>query len=433
MFLVMMRRNFVKEPVTYLLLLTAMFAASIARSVYANSEKFSWSGFGTLAYTRDDSDSLGFFRDLTQNKQPEQTGSFAIDSQLGVQLSYQFNPKFRATTQLVYADKSLYKFNTAVEWAFLGYKPQNDWDIRLGRMAIDLFEVSETRRIDYISTWMRPPAEMYAWITPYYIDGVDVTKSFIRGDNFWRVKLQYGQLESFVELADGSSIVEINVDDLIIASVSLDSFPWAFRTSLLTFDSSDVDTFGPDLVLALNGLLQFPVPGTVRTEAEDVIAIIQEYSGASVQYWQASANYRQNNWIFKAEVVNVDTDARATPDGWAAYINLGYEFNQFTPYAVLSTFQSDNRPVNLSDDWLTIPNGPLLRASAERYFNLALIQQDTLSLGVIYPIDDKLLLKFQWDHSRVGAGGYALWASEGAVENQDQDVNLISVGLNFIF
>lgn len=112
--------------------LKSIFCAALISAAATNSalafegDNYSVSVFGTVGYAI--SDQRFAYDHITQR------GTFAQDSTLGVQLDYQFNNKFGATVQAEFApanDKDK-RWRSELSWAFLSYRPTNNWLFRLG-------------------------------------------------------------------------------------------------------------------------------------------------------------------------------------------------------------------------------------------------------------------------------------------------------------
>jgi len=89
----------------------------------ANAEiNYNFSGFGTLGYTISDQP----FKYL---QYIDDQGTFARDSLLAGQLDIKFDPKLSATIQAKIAANESQEtgLDADITWAFLSYRPTNDW------------------------------------------------------------------------------------------------------------------------------------------------------------------------------------------------------------------------------------------------------------------------------------------------------------------
>jgi hypothetical protein len=82
-----------------------------------------------------------------------------VDSNLGVQATARFNSWISATVQVL-EDASVE--TDPIAWAYVKIDPISNLSLKLGKMEIPLFMISDSRDIGYANTWVRPPNEVYA-------------------------------------------------------------------------------------------------------------------------------------------------------------------------------------------------------------------------------------------------------------------------------
>ena len=266
-------------------------------SVQSESELSDWSfsGFGTLGYTYDDTEQVGFIRDYSQTLNTDQNSSFRTDSQIGAQLSYRSSPYWSAMVQVVLADEVDYEPIDSLEWAYLALHPTSNIDIRFGRMGLDLFALSDTRRVDYAHLWIRPPSEVYSWAPLYSVDGIDAAYYFDTENTYWRIKAQYGKSHSKSEMNDGEAVYEFAGDDLFSLSLTADRDDWSFRTTLATVVTGSAL---PEQAMMVQTILQQIsnqevnlLPPTMREQAADLSEEL-DLEGERIYYAQISAQFR---------------------------------------------------------------------------------------------------------------------------------------------
>ncbi|MFY0640137.1 MAG: hypothetical protein JXR16_03750 [Bermanella sp.] len=389
---------------------------------------FQFSGFATLGITSENKDDLGFLRDSNQSKNPSRDLSIHPDSIIGAQLSSAFADNWRVTTQLAYRDRSEYELDDGLELAFLAYRPVAGVDLRLGRVAVDMFQLSDFRRVDYANLWMRPPTEVYAWILPSSIDGGDMAYGFSNHIGFWRIKLQYGNTKPNLEYPDGTELIEAKFNDFLVATFTLDFDAWRLRLSYsqATPESTDRGLI-PSLTQA--GALS---TGPVRDEAALLANRFLNASGKKARYTQASISYDNGDWLLDTELAKVTSTGAIIPTGMAGYMSIGRRIGEITPYAVYSRYDSDQELYVSQVDWSTSGFEPL-RDFAIGIINGVQIEQHTSSVGVRWDFAPKMAFKAQWDNTHIEKEKFALWAHSNDRSLNDTTVNLFSFALNFVF
>ncbi len=134
---------------------------------------YSLSGFGTVQYTLGDNEK-NYLRHVNED------GTLKVNSILGAQLDVQLNDQFSATVQYVVAPKQRRDEGVELDnrWAFLKFKPNDNWHFKLGRQRLNLYMDSEN--LDVGHTYI--PANLSPEI--YYDAGVLATDGFSANYNF---------------------------------------------------------------------------------------------------------------------------------------------------------------------------------------------------------------------------------------------------------
>lgn len=139
---------------------------------------YDFSGFGTLGYAISDQ-SFHYAQHI------DNEGSFAKDSLIAGQLDIKFNPKFSATIQAkLAADNSQENgVKPSLTWAFLSYRPNNDWLIRIGQLQVPGYLNSVNRDLGISYDYARLPYEFDSVSPIYNFIGASINKTFILADS----------------------------------------------------------------------------------------------------------------------------------------------------------------------------------------------------------------------------------------------------------
>jgi hypothetical protein len=123
----------------------------------AHAAEVSLSGFGTLGYAKSNQ-AYNFERFVNNN------GTIARDSVAGVQADIKLTDQIGATIQGKFAP-SLTKdaaWDATLSWAFLSWRPSNDWLVRLGKQRLPLYFYSESTDVGVTYDLAHLPSEMYS-------------------------------------------------------------------------------------------------------------------------------------------------------------------------------------------------------------------------------------------------------------------------------
>lgn len=409
-----------------LLCLVVLFASPAMAS-----DGFRLSGFGSIGYSHDDADGVGFMRNQTQPVPASRDASFRSDSILGVQASYRFDPTLDATAQVVLRDRADPSFDESIEWAYLAWRPRDDLDVRLGRTGVDVFLLSDYRNLGYAQPWVRPPREFYGWIPFFSIDGADIAWRFTSGDTRWQIKAQAGRSSTPFPHDEGKNF-DFRVDRFRDITVLAERGAWQFKAGYAAFTvGSEPDLTplsGPLSGLAASGF------GLISAEAGAYAAGLH-LDGARVRYKSLGAAYDDGTWLMQGEVARIDSESRLMATGTSSYLSVGRRFGRLTPYASIARFDPERDGVVAGADWSVLgPAAQVLQARSIAAYNAFRIDQTTLTLGVRWDFDARAALKLQWDRSHVEGQGYGLWQIDNVTGgDDDRRIDVWSITMDFIF
>ncbi len=424
----------------------------------ADSEtRFNFSGFGTLAATHSNSREADYLGSIVQPSGPgrSEATSFGVDSKLGLQASANFGNGLSAVLQVISDHRSDGSYRPEVEWANLKYDINQQWSARLGRVVAPVFMVSEYRNVGFAQTPVRQPYDVYTLNPITRLDGLDVAAKFDVADGVLGAQVVAGRPKLYVPnvKVTGSAVMG-NVSYEIGSSTYRIGYG-KYNLQLLGLDSTGQTFEAYDSYIRNFGaLLGYPL---ANVRLHDVGA-----SNLALGY-----AYDSGKWLAQAEYVQSRGDGVAIQDRDSWYVLGGYRIGKFTPYASYSRMKSKEAPISAIPTQ-TLPAGsfggglpaaPITAAAAvtcagagAAYMSCLTAagtingvdgntnvhnEQSTLAFGVRYDFYKNMALKAQYEHIRKPAtpatnrGSFdnatATW------DNNAQNVNLLTVALDFVF
>lgn len=428
--------TFLKRCGLYLIataLLCALPLASQAEEPAADISPFRISGFGTLARSWDSRDNLAPIRDVSQRPVDDyRTGpTWKLDSRIGLQAAYRFTPDIEAVAQIVGRDQVSSEFHHFVELGYLDIQLPQYFRLRLGRVGFDAYLMSDHRNVGYAYAWMRPPIEFYGWTPMFSVDGGDLSYSFEQGDSRWRLRVQAGKNDFVAPMGP----TQFNFHGTMTGvSVVREQGPWRMKAAFTRiFSTQEVPALAP-LHQGLESVAGHPFVGpAIRGEA----AYLREniaFDNQHMHYLTLGAAYDDGTWLGQAEIGTSRTTSVFTPAATTAYAIVGRRFGSLTPFAILSASRPDTSIERPRNDWSGLgPAASGLQTEAYIVINETRTDQATFSLGTRWDVSANAALKFQLDHSRIKEWGYSSWFRSRAGQTRDSSVNLLSIGVDFIF
>jgi len=421
-----------------------MAALALALTVAAQAAEgdpsiWSFSGFGTLAAVHSSEHEADF---VGKYEQPNGAGrtqatSFSPDSKLAGQVTARFNPELSAVVQVV--SQHLYdnRWTPQIEWANVQYQFSPALRVRVGRIAMPAFMVSETRNVGYANPSVRPPEEVYFLNTITSNDGVDATHVSHFGDAVNSLSGFYGR--SVLKLAGGFTIKAKSNWGI---NNTLEMGATALR---LSYVSTKVDTESSLVQQLIDGLNGFgaaasaiPDP-SIQAAGAQAYALAQQYGvkALSRQTLAIGVSHDTGHWFATGEYVRfVGSGPFANAN--AGYVTAGYRIATWTPYAALAAIRTP-QPTAGSISTAGLP--PQLAAGAAGLNagmsgivgNLPAPTQKSVTLGLRWDFMKNAAAKLQYDHIDLGTNSSGELTNRSPSYQPGGKLTLVSAAVDFVF
>ncbi|WP_119157702.1 hypothetical protein [Caldimonas tepidiphila] len=416
----------------------ALGLAQAASEGVATGTGLRLSGFGTLGWVGNDAaDSHTFRSGRTQGTDSTREWRADVDTRLGLQANLRTSQQWEFVVQgLLRSRLPETPAADSLQWAFASYEPRPDLRLRAGRLSPDLYLLADYRHVGFAYPWVRPMPEFYGWI-PEVLDGVDLRHGWMQGAGRWQLTVFAGRMHETMAFARGQGSIHVDFDHVLGATLQHEHGPWLLKGTLsrASARSSGGDAPMSTIAAGLDGIGQLPV-AAVAAEARQLRGRLP--SADKGTYGALGLVWTQGAWQWQSEFAMVQSESHAV-DGHSAYTGLAWRHGDATLFGVLSHVRPRHGAVG-TPDW-TAALAPVLGAAqaaqaqalgtgAMYAINMSRIEQNTLSAGLRWDLDDRVALKLQWDRVRVARAGAGLW---GATSLEPQQVNLVSAALDFIF
>jgi hypothetical protein len=404
---------------------------------------FSISAFGTLGYAVSN-------QPYTYQRFIDDSGTFMRDSLVGMQVDARFNANVGATIQLKVAPKTTSDsgYEVTVPWAFVSFRPTNDWLIRVGKQRIPLYLYSETVDVGVTYDFARLPTEMYSIITSNDFTGLSINKTWaldrgeISVDGYWgmaETDYRYWARDDIPPIQTPGAVFwteDITAGGVILSYRSEhDTYRLGLHRGTGTWkdDRSFVKTY-PFVPLAPGiGYYQvddsLPGPGvpTMPSITGTVVTL-----GAAIglgEGFRFVGEYAQSTFE--------DTDvSQASRRG---YVSLLKRAGNWTPYAVYAFLRSPAverdfyRAVNYNTVPAFVPGANLINASQRLGTDMFPIwDQHSVAIGTSYAFSATSKAKAEVLRTRVGQVS-ALVDTPSFANIRNEDITVFSLSYSFVF
>jgi hypothetical protein len=362
----------------------AAFAAimSMTASVaWADGMSTSVSGYGTVGGTFTGDGKYATYHNSTEFTGASNSLDIGLESRIGVQAVVSLDPQWSVTTQEVLKLRGSSNFDPGTEWLYAQYQPDSHLKLRLGRVVLPVFLVSDTINVGYAVPWFRAPNEVYFAEPLEYLDGGQALWQHSLGALQLNLEATYGDAQATLEL--GNSAVVARSKSTINAAVSL-----SWRDLLVRYAETGLNT-SVSLPLSPTQTLTYHVQ--------------DHFHCVGLQYDDGRA-LLMSEWTTRNENNLPGVNKPFTEDtSW--YAAAGWRFGKFTPLAIYSV-------LNITNSILQNP-----------------ASYHTWGASLRYDVVRNLDLKLQITRAQAANGAYWVVRNEAS----DEYVNVYSFGADFVF
>ena len=418
-----------------------MLAAGALMTVPAAAVDLSWSGFGTVGYSRSD-------QPYHYQRFVDDGGTFQRDSVLGLQVDARINDQFSATLQGKVAPslKSDSATDATVSWAFVSWRPSNDWLVRAGRLRVPLYLRSESTDVGTTFDFAHLPTEVYSTSPTTDIDGLSVSKTWISEVGEWTLDGYIGRTSTTYRshLRDSAAAglpasvytpVKVRAQGLVLTFQREDNlYRIGAHDGRVRSTGDSVPVTYPFVTIApgigyYQVSSQMPGPGLVT--AGEVHSPTYAL-GADIA---AGANFRLVGEYVRRNVLGITTGS----DTQSAYLAVLRPVGAWTPYVSVGRLLSKPAArdfygkVNANRVPAFIPGAAQINASQRAGADgFSPFDQTTRAVGTSCRLSPTSKIKTEWARTRAGVASGLIDAPPDG-ESGNQVVNVLSLSYSFVF
>jgi hypothetical protein len=396
-------------------------AAAGATTEDPSASMFSLSGFGTLGLVHSSEDEADFTASPLQPSGAGYTHSWSpdVDSRLGVQASAHFTPQLSAMLQVISEKRYDKTYRPFVEWANITYQPTPEFSVRLGRIVLPTFLISDSRKVGYANPWVRPPVELYGLSPIFDSDGAEANYKMQAGDVVNTLLGTFGHPHFRAPPGGVSDVKQVwaIADTIEYRSLTVHV---AYQATSYNYESFDA---------VFDAYRKFGPQGTALADRYDLV-------GKRAQVTTAGAMYYPGKWFMTGEWANRNLHA-AFGGSTAWYVSGGYRLAQFTPYLTYTERKSDSKSF---DPGLNVSGLPPDLAGPATGLNAALnailataADQDTISVGSRWDVMENVDIKLQYDRIDLDAGSAGTLINVQPGFQRGGIVNLLTIAIDFVW
>ncbi|MES2114601.1 MAG: porin [Pseudomonadota bacterium] len=395
----------------------AAFGVLHAQAGTLDDGNLSISGFGTLGVAKSNTDQAQFAR-YNQAEGISDKARIGLDSNLGLQGTYKFTEQLSATAQVLTRKNTSPTFTTDLTWAFLKYKLNDEVNVRVGRVVLPTFLISDYQNVGYANTMMRPPIELYGQCPIENVDGADVNYQHAFGDfNF--------TTQAFAGVSRGKLFIPTGAGSVATyrAPAAGISFTGEYGPFLVRLGHARAKLTTNDLT-PINNLTNILAHSGFPALANDLSLT----PGKKIAFTSVGVTMDWNNILLQSEYAQRRAkEAVYVPDTNAWYALAGYRFGKVLPYYAHAANTYAGTSVNVP---AMLAAAPPLNAAVRGL--LPATEQSSDLIGVRWDFAKSLALKVQVDRVKPKSKSGSLIFVQPAA-GITNSVTVVAAALDFVF
>src|SRR5579862_118746 len=208
------------RTVTAAVCMALLFAGAAGTAAADEGITTTFTGYGTLAGTFTSDNAFVYRHDVSEFTGASEQFNLALESRLGLQAVVDFGQGFSLTAQELVKQRGNDEFSLGTEWLYLQYVPDSHWKLRLGRVELAAFLLSESRNIGYAAPWMRAPNDPYAEMSFQSLNGTQIGYHFNLGRAVLGLQGSFGTTKE--QFSGQGQTININVKNAYNAAATLE-------------------------------------------------------------------------------------------------------------------------------------------------------------------------------------------------------------------
>lgn len=399
----------------------------------AQALDMTWSGFGTVGYAQSD-------QPVNYQRFIDEKGTFKRDSILGAQLDARFSQQWGATVQAKVApsDHRDTQWQASLAWAFVSWRPSDDWLIRAGKLRLPFMLNTENADVGATYDFVRLPLEVYSIAPTTDVIGLSASKTWFgetydwtaeaysgKASTYWRY---YGRDRKFDSNSPGSWFLPIDMKSTGLV-LTARSFEHAFR---LGYHEGEASRPGENTGIGfdLGNCPGAPVPGCYNLSSSTVekVRVPIVTLGASVSLPE---NFKLTGEYGKAKVESASRGLSR----WGGYVALSKRIGAWTPYVYYAKVKSTGEALDLyqrlNDNSRAVP-APWKGYQRMLADLVVPYDQSTVALGTSFWVTTKSVIKAEWSRVDTQIASSFVDAPVGG-ESGNRHINVFSLSYSFTF
>jgi hypothetical protein len=332
------------------------------------------------------------------------------ESKLGLQSDVKITHQFSMTGQVVVKQSATDdgKSDVQGEWLFGAYSVNDSTKVRMGKLRLPLFMMSEQLDVGKAYIPAKLPLEMYGQSPTNAYTGIDILKTWDIGDDSELNIQPYFGMTSF----QGRGVLSAGFGGSLDA---VGNYPTTFHA----FEATNLA--GLNVIFDYNRYIRFRAGHMTSIlsskEQATIIAGVDYVHNVGANFSSVGAELKLSGMVLTAEYGQRRVASMMFADTDGRHVTLSHRFGSFTPYIYYADISSDASKA----------------VQGQSNMNISNLHQHTSALGVVYALDSSANIKAEISQVMVASDNNSNEFFNNASVMQGKDICVYRLNYNLIF
>ena len=288
--------------------------------------------------------------------------AYEYDTSYGINFRTQLTENVNGVAQLTGASRNG-DFGMDLEWGFVEYALAPSWRLRIGKMNLQTFILSDYIEVGYLYPWIRPPEEVYGFNPMRNYPGLEIMHTARLGKNIDFISMFF----------TGSA--EVPLSD-VTTMHAVDGYGINFQLNMPGF-MVRAGSITPVVEIQQNAFLLQTPAGLISMPGANIDPEDRMYLTTFGLSWDFSNFVGYGEWVKTTPQGELH---EVFPKQTGAYLTMGYKIGNLMPFITAASADAD------------VFTGTITQGVFQPNPGIA---QSSLSLGLRYEVNDFAALKLE--------------------------------------
>ncbi len=249
-------------------------------------------------------------------------------SKVGLNFNSSLGDDFSATVQLIFPAYES-SVNQILDWGFVSWKPNQNFNARAGRVLAPVWLYSQSRNVGYNYVWAKLPEEVYSLNPLNSINGLSLLSTNIVGPGILQAELIAGEGEDIKsdDFVSQNRTTKTQISSALGLALSYNVNDWFLVRGFAATANvkAEIDT-----------ALTLPAGSLTGISVATTLGVPTVLNLTTAKLFEIGTKIDRDGYLFSSEYVRILTGGTSEPRASGFYAMAGKKLGHWTPHFTYS-------------------------------------------------------------------------------------------------